>query len=45
MENTFMQTQKIHRRNLSNLIRMNEEEDVPDHMLISRGGIPRRTLE
>ena len=24
---------------------MNEEEDVPDHMLISRGGPPRRTLE
>ena len=24
---------------------MKEEEDVPDHMLISRGGPPRRTLE
>ena len=41
----FMQTQTFHRRNMSNLINMNEEEDVPDHMLISRGGPPRRTLE
>ena len=41
----FMQTQTFHRRNMSNLINMKEEEDVPDHMLISRGGPPRRTLE
>ena len=41
----FMQTQTFHRRNMSNLINMDEAEDVPDHMLISRGGPPRRTLE
>ena len=41
----FMQTQTFHRRNLSNLINMSEEEEVPDHLLISRGGPPRRTLE
>ena len=41
----FMQTQTFHRRNLSNLIKMKEDEEVPDHMLISRGGPPRRTLE
>lgn len=41
----FMQTQTFHRRNLSNLINMKEEEEVPDHMLISRGGPARRTLE
>ena len=30
---------------MSNLINMADEEDVPDHMLISRGGPARRTLE
>ena len=40
-----MQTQTFHRRNLSNLIKMREEEDMPDHMLVSRGGPLRRTLE
>ena len=40
-----MQTQTFHRRNLSNLINMSEGEEVPDHVLISRGGPPRRTLK
>lgn len=41
-----MQTQTFHRRNMSNLLKMKEEEaDMPDHMLVSRGGPLRRTLE
>jgi len=41
----FMQTQTFHRRNLSNLIKTSESEEVPDHLIISRGGPLRRTLE
>ena len=43
---SFMQTQTLHRRNLSNLINnINETEEMPDHELITRSGPSKRTLK